>query len=1604
KEKILLRYNPNWGDISFVGGKLQIGEEEPLRAAYRITEKELDILGGLDFELELIDPGMFRFERKSHTSGEKTRYIFYPFFLYLKESGKSRLTSPDIRWIELSKARPDYRDSLSVPLSSLVSSVLQQLSLQEKDSFDYAKEQNLKAYREEVILAVNNQASYGFIDDVERRILDRFRKSWQLSELETKKIEHEIISAIKTDDVIEIEHFDLLEEASSGYHKSLFSDLQYYARVKKYYRISIQNVFNEGKTGALVFQIRARKGHESVSRILKYDFYLRIQKEYTNFIENERLHAVFASPKCEQILIQENGFLELQPADDFANAREMNSLRQLFTSGVYSISDDIQRKSLLLEALREILNWLFSKVYQTESKPFLRLHTEYQNAFDHFLPPRWFLDGKILPSGKIFTDKNLIKIPKKNVISYDLKRNNSHIELTVKAWFTQKGSELQYRCDVVCQLSQQEAVILGDDKAWELYVAKGQGQPYRKHFLKKIKEETEWLWKKAEKLSLSSFLREGGEGANSFETGYYLESLLKRSGRIINTSFLHGDFNPSNLLFCRSEASKYYPILIDFYDTGLDGNLFFDLARLEIELVTILLTSYLHNTLGIPLDCKEIQNSELEFILDWEEELFQLKSSSLFSGDFILLELRTIIHELIANYLPGDFSDFLWLKNYYFALGIFGISFQKFQKESNLSRYIALIWAARSMNRVERFQDFIETRIFTNRTQEQYSNKDNKSPVDKLISRCEQVNKLYDLENPGSRIDTELFVDYFPHLKSRITSFLSQNDYSVFFILDEQGSGKSWLLHSYFIRGEVEFPFIFIQGKEYLEDELGYLKKIQLSLKLSGDWVEKISESDLKGKDIPFCIIMENITDNSKPTLARDALKVLLRQVKDSKVKVLVTGEPWFWDEVLEGDEFVNHIAFRNYLDESKRRFTYYSNMEQAKGVHQNLLIQNYFRKYKIRGELSGKALEIVEKPGFLRLFAEVMQNKIIGTQDFILWFDIMQAYVHNKFKEIQKDCMLSLEVIRDLAYSISGMMNTASTNILSIIDVLESIPLEIRDVTEANVKSFIISGMKVKFFQNHNTRLSFVYPDVLPFLNSGRIVREWSYSRDEKQEVANWLESNLYKITENTTEYLISNIARHQFNLKNKDGFEYLFESLLKKFRLYPVPILRIFSKTIPALPYVPSKLIKYLNELSDSLERLDSSDKNKMHHEIEAFHRRLQNVDYSEDAKSWISQVEKVSREEIATFYLNMSEYEFSKFLLYLENGDTRKGEKFTKTFIFPCIGTFSKNLSIYTHENIDRILVLYGSVFELNKDLNYDNIISVYDLFTEIVQHDKHYLNTAIRALATFRIQDISSFRRFSSLIAKWLSFYATELGNRKAILSVWIPYIITYYNRLSNPVDYEAYQSLLSVLPSGDELYNLGLNEKFATELANYLTKNLPISITLYERLAPNLSIPNWKREIDKNRAYVETQNVVYVLIKYKESILLQYNPSWEDYNWPGKQLNTEGTESAKILAREILSSKFILSYPGDFEVEEYKRRIPVFENYSRSRAKLVRYTPYLFIVKLNDKSLMEKILDDMNNILFSVKDFQNSSDIVLSLAVRKILSFIKQDWERLPECV
>ena len=167
-------------------------------------------------------------------------------------------------------------------------------------------EENVKQYREEVIKYLTDPDSPGEIDFLERQMLTRTKKRLGISDILAKDIEDKLILqyAAKVENNCELILANDTEKKIESYElrEQLKNDLKRLGTQAKYDSIEIVSIFNEGKTGAFVFQAKVRKNKEESLYVYKYDYFPKILKEYS--VLSAGVMPIVLSPKTVSVLVE----------------------------------------------------------------------------------------------------------------------------------------------------------------------------------------------------------------------------------------------------------------------------------------------------------------------------------------------------------------------------------------------------------------------------------------------------------------------------------------------------------------------------------------------------------------------------------------------------------------------------------------------------------------------------------------------------------------------------------------------------------------------------------------------------------------------------------------------------------------------------------------------------------------------------------------------------------------------------------------------------------------------------------------------------------------------------------------------------------------------------------------------------------------------------------------------------------------------------------------------------------------------------------------------------------------------------------------------------
>lgn len=1643
QNKLLFQKNQKWNDLSFVGGKLEMKDtNEPIRAAYREAMEELDLIGGLDFNLLELTSEPISIEKLSKRTESFRNYNFFPFLMKINPKQKERLDTDENIWLEM-KQLEDYQDQ-DYPISDLVLEILPKIDLSQLDSFLEYKVSNEELYKAEVQKMLEDEDTLGVIDDNERWYLNKKQKELGINDSQAKQIEDSLLMKYKRDDC-KIKNWQVFPQDTSTRFPLLIDDLKKYGNIKSYHTIQIVSVYNEGKTGALVFKILGYDKTNTISRILKYDYIYRVNKEYYNFNQNEKLHGgIYTPPHCKRFFGSDNSshaFLELKPADEYANASDMLSLRNILTKKIYEFSTDAHLKKFTSDSIRNIVDWFFNSIYKNTSEnefPYHRRNAPYQNSLDLFLPPRKIYKGKIDFNGFQNGKDGFINVEHNKILSYDLKptENKNVAEVVFKVSYNPKGeTDKYYRIDIKSTIESSKIDVL-DQKNWNLYFHPKTNLSglNRESLFQNLSHQASYLDNEYGKYKLLNIFHPY-QRKNLYETNYYIEQLLQKVGTNYSTYFLHGDLNPSNILICRLSAGRFHPILIDFYEAiqsnpEFSPNLFFDIARLESEIVIQMLSSVLDKVFKTKEDCSKLTAKEIEFVLDFEQKLFEFNhKSQSFNGDFIVFEIRNILKEIIAGQFKNEYENFEWYKNYILSLATFSLGFTKFKYESQRSKHIALVWSMRQFYRFETFQSFIDSGVLHIETASETEKVDD-TPLRKLQEKCKYFNELTREELGIEDIPPTLFVNFYSGVQKYLKLFLNQKKKNCFFLMGESGSGKS-VFFDYYHTDEFLYPVLFISGSQPLQNENSIIEDIKSKLGYeTADWIDSIDFA--VGNDNLFIIIIENIYYNPNPYLAASALLNLIGKTLNSKIKILIATTPAFWNEYLDSNRLIEIASFPVPKEEgSIDEFINYIFIERPNTKLSEELLSKYFKEYNISGEPIGKARSIAKIPGILKLFSETKQGTHIGRPDHIFFIELIERFVQIIHSKISQSADIPIEIIEKVSISISKEIEEHNQYLLPkelIVNTLKSFNQKFS--TNSNqlnrLHNLII---QTGYIVESKTHFYFKFVEIPAYLLANKIVKKWESQEIFEEEFGNWLENCIKHLRrkpfyEILIYYVFSLIYKRNPNDLQK--FLVALEHVINLFEYSPYGVLRIFSKSIYTLPKINTEIMKRIQQLEVKTElMLENINDRVLQREYNyCFSRIDEYADFSREAQFYTTKFENPKNFETIIGLFKSSSFQWNNFYNFLK-GDTRRSSNFIRNYLTPFLKALNANPNII-EKNEKHIVQLAEYLLLINSNPKQESESyqqEIYKALFHIINlnrtgFSKIYKEKCFELIANRKVNDLALFNQIVSYFQHWLN---NKKLNREKVTNHWIIFL-SNYQYIENHVDILAYEQLKNIMKQVnyetldrkvsfklDEYLNTG-SEHFKHPLIQQVIKKSPQSI---HKFKTTLSRAN--KLID-----IREQHVIYIFIKQSDKrkneikLLLQFKPKWGDYNWIGGQIESGISEPKEGFQKaiEIVEQKLRLSYPSDFNIVGQKNGMPYkfgsFTTISRSRKVTVRYQPYFYILKLNEQYLLkERIFANQDNRFFSIQELNTPSNFVVSGAVKHVLELFdkqrdKNLWNFIPD--
>lgn len=1487
-------------------------------------------------------------------------------------------------------------------------------------------ETNEEIYKNLVIEYLQDQDSPGEIDVFEREMLRRKKQELNINDSVAKKIEDQLKISYGKKTPCSIKNFEKFEaiiqknkdkNSQDELHKKitqLRKDLETYgSRLSQFEEIEIQEIFNEGKTGAIVFKIKGKKHGVELFKILKYDYFPRIMKEFTGFTDKERLHGRTIPTNYKPHSGNEgyqHGFLEFQPADNFTNAIKMLSLKKVVTSReIYNFLSGghiMQRR--LTRPLEQVVDSLVTSFYS----PIISKEEPFQNSLEQFLPPREVRTGKIeWNTSNTNNDNYFTKVKAEEIIDYNLYPNETtgKSNATFKLLLDING--YKYRIDADVEIKSDKVLQnLSDKSKWILSIdRRTQKKDVRKHFIGKIAQNFSFLEDKLETFKLSPIFRENAQSQVDYDTHLMLDQLLKNTGKVYSTNCLHGDLNPSNILLCKLSTGLFDPILIDFYDTGLSGNAFYDLARLETELVIYLLSNELKVRFNLHDESKIHSEEVIKFILKNEELLFALdQKENLFTGDFLLFEFRKILSKVMKNTLKVSSAD--WFKNYLACVGIFGLKYNKFQ-ESELNKTIAILWSLRAFHRFENYQSNMEVGI----EKEAQNDIEEDNPLTRLKEQCKKESNINKKTLGIEPAINNVFVDFFEAERYSLKAFLDPKQNSNCLVLTgESGSGKSTFLDHYMSTDESLYPILLIAGNSPIEDKKHFIDTIQKSLGSEyqiHDWIKLLEYNLEYNRDNKqLCVIIESIYYNPDVEKAIKALEeVILEICQTNKIKLILPVTPSFWNEYLAKNRRLKGHFFTPDINNEKDNDICFLKLSYPNMVNEKELLEKYFSEYNIEGELVGKAKNLPKVPGFLKLFCESETGGNIGRLDHIFLTKIIEKYIEITFKKIfNHNPKMTIKNIAQLFYELSVELLENKKTYFFTSQMLEEKFIKITQEPK-EWKSFQNYIIQLGFIVGTKQKLQFRFLEVIGYILANRRVNNWIKNETNIKAVINWLDESLKKVKKEPIYeiyiyYVLTLLYNRDFQKNDYDFklFNHSIENLLEKFAdgysKYGYGLLRIFTRSLSSLPKVNSRIMQNIL----NLEKIIKNYQNKVHDtSLEQEYARCfnlldDNLVYDQKAIEWIrkfEKFEKVGSVDMIKKTFGSQSFKWLDFRDFLKE-DYARNSNFIRNYLEPALDKISSSLR--DHSNLDLRQESY--VFNLSKelfDLNKRSLnkfgkfeTKLYEILFQLVEiHDDElsplYRKKALELIEGRKIYDPKLF----SVVIRGLSKY-NEYDNIPAYH--WLKFLMKYHDFDENQIDHQAYLQLEKMISSLK--YNL-LDRRLRQELDNYIIDNPPeLMIPLVKKM--RLSPMDLRKFLPRFKSYpqnIETQNVINIIIKYKNQLLLRRNEKWNDFNWIGGQVlhDYEDDEIRLKKATELVQEKIKID-PTEFELKFFSKPNTPMERYSRRRRKRVKYKSTFYYLTVKKPYTWTKLKDDPNHKLFDIAEITERVNPEIASSVKEVI--------------
>lgn len=1443
-------------------------------------------------------------------------------------------------------------------------------------------------YKKFVWNILNSEISPGVIDELERPLIERYRIKLNIPEDLANKIEKELIQKWNLENNTPetlVQSFQINGEKFSSEILSKYPlfkrDLVSFALKKEFPYLNIKTIYNEGKTGALVFEIQVNINNKSYSRILKYDNKYKIQKEHDTFVNNEIIHGKLTSPKCEIVYCNSNyAFLLLEPASSFAKAEKVTSLRKLLVEEILFFDNDATRDLLIdpLYTLFDYLNNIYKKSnYQIQEQSF-------RNTMEQILPARKKFIGT-LESSNI---SNLPVITNKEVFHYDIKQEQA-FQMTLKCWDPTEKEKT--RIDVEISLKEPPEDLNLFLENIQVYLIPQSITYPRLKFIQEVQKKVSFLKGNFSAYGLFDAFHVLSQEQENLK--FSIDMLLDKTGKNFFSSFLHGDLNPSNILLCYSSSiNQYHPIIIDFYESGVSGNYFFDFARFEVEIVIITLRRILRKYFNLKEESTEFPERVVQFISQFENNLFLNSKDKRVkeSGDFVLFEIRQILMKVIRTSFPEEFKDFDWYKNYLLACGLFSIRFANFKYESNLSKLIAILWGMRLLYRVEHFEETLPKENILKKITQSFKAL---TPYLELTHSCREANLETKKEIGYESVSAKLFLNYYSRFIEFFENFLNERK-NLLILAGDSGSGKSCLVDFLLSTYSNKFPILLLSCSQNIDSEFYFSEQVQNLLGGSyqrADWANFV-DVEVKKEKKNFLIILENLYYNFDPEKAISSLMHLLNQVHGRNIKILLISTPSLYNEYLDSKKELLEIA-------CSYNGQYFFPMPSPSEEETALLVKKYFSEYNIIGELLGKAKTLPKNPGVFRLYCEIKANSNIGKPEHIFISELIGKYISQKLEFVSEKSGIAFTDIKEGLLELARLIDSGGSLTLKLSLVNSVFSKKI----PPNFSAFSLVHLltQTEIFISNKELVKFRFNEIPAYLFAIHTIDDWSYYQPPLEEKLEFIQQRIAELRKKPFNEVVIYYLMNELYLRNDPkllDFHKALDCLLQQFEKQRYGILRIFGKTIYSLPKINSKTIKKILEVETKTKILLKKYPNDFVLQREygsCFALLDNNLVYDFTASQWIEKFEKIlddPKKIVNT--LSSDLFKWDEFYDFLKK-DFSKNSNFIRNYIEPMFEKLNQRIW-YKEKSLITLCERLLDLSDESKNKFGWFETKVYDILFNIIAETEEgfisrYRPQALNKVIKRKINDVTL---FEFVLNKFYTLLDREQLERKFLLSFLIQY-----------QDFQEKCSQIAFSLLDREIGNINyddLDTNFRKELDNYLIQ-IPTEMSLillnkikFKTQSDKLKFDSILRKKDSIKP--ATQFVVYIIIKKGDQFLLRYNQRWEDYNWIGGQLGheylneTDEKEEAIKIVREKLNLETTL-----FKLERFGKIKQGYEVYSKSRGRMVRYVPSYYVLSLVEREQKwRELLSDVKHKLFSISEIILPYNLQVSESVKKFVYFLQKN--------